>query len=137
MEHWEEALLHEARVAVLGTIGPRGEPHLVPVCYALHEGAIVIAADEKPKRPGTLARFRNVARDPRCTLLVQRYSDDWAGLAWVRIEGTGALIETGRTAPLALAALRARYAQYAPMDLESRMLLTIETLRVVSWRWTP
>ena len=131
----EAALLAECRTAVLATIAPGGRPRLVPVCYASDGGTIVIAVDEKPKRPGELARIRDIRRDPRVTLLVQRYDDAWQQLAWIRVEGEAAIIERGAHRPGALAALRARYPQYAAMRLESLPLIVITPGRVVSWRW--
>ncbi len=67
MEAWQERLLEDERSGVLGTIARSGLPQLVPVCFALVEGAIAIAIDEKPKRGVTLARVRNIERDPRST----------------------------------------------------------------------
>lgn len=135
MEPWAEVLIRESRVAILGTIDAQGRPHLVPVCFARFEGAYVIAVDEKPKRPGTLARVRNIQRDPRCTLLFQRYDDDWTQLAWVRIEGLASIVARGAEMPRALAALRASYRQYGTMDLESRELIVVTPERAVCWRW--
>ena len=132
---WQTALLEEQRVATLGTLTASGAPHLVPVCYALDAGDIVIAHDEKPKAPGPLARIRNVERDPRATLLVQRYDDDWTRLAWVRLVGRAHVVEAGRMRPPALTALRRRYPQYREMDLEGRPLLVLVPARLVAWRW--
>lgn len=134
-EPWQRDLLEASRVARLATIGPAGEPHLVPVCFALAGGRVVIAIDEKPKRTATrLARLRNIARDPRITFLADRYDDDWQTLAWVRIDGQATVFERGEDQPAALAALRARYRQYAEMRLEELPLIAIEPLRVTAWR---
>jgi PPOX class probable F420-dependent enzyme len=133
---WERDLLDEIRVARLATIAPDGRPHLVPVCYGAVEGRIVIAIDEKPKRSNRLARLANIERDPRVTLLVDRYSDDWQQLAWVRIDGTAIVEPRGDARPEALAALRARYSQYREMALESLPLIVIEPETVRSWRWS-
>lgn len=131
----EAALLAECRSAVLGTIAPDGRPRLVPVCYALDGPAAIIAVDEKPKRPGELARVRDIRRDPRVTLLVDRYADDWQHLAWLRIEGEALVLARGDERPAALAALRARYPQYHAMALEDLPLIVITPRRIVSWRW--
>ena len=80
-------LLEECRVAHLATIAEDGRPRMVPVCFAAVDGRVVISHDQKPKRRGALARFRDIARDPRVTLLADRYDDDWTKLAWVRVEG--------------------------------------------------
>lgn len=134
-ERWQLELVAECRVARLGTIAADGRPRLVPVCYAVVGGTVVIAVDEKPKRGGRLARLRDIARDPRVTMLVDRYEDDWTRLAWVRIEGRAAVQERGEEHPAALEALRARYPQYREMRIEKLTLIVITPERVVGWRW--
>jgi PPOX class probable F420-dependent enzyme len=131
---WEAALVDESKVARLGTNSARGWPHLVPVCYARSGETMYIAIDEKPKTSRNLARLRNVASDPRATVLVDRYDDAWRQLAWVRLE-CEATVVMGSTQPNALAALRARYQQYRAMPLEERELIVLAIRRVVSWRW--
>lgn len=132
---WQRELLEQCRVARLGTIAADGRPHLVPVCYALVGEAIAIAIDEKPKQHTRLARLRNIGRDPRVTLLVDRYSDDWTELAWLRVDGRAEVIERGSTWPEALAALRARYLPYRVMNLEGLPLIVVRGERLAEWRW--
>lgn len=118
----------------LGTLSASGRPHLVPVCYALHEGVIVIAVDEKPKRETLgLARLRNIRRDPRVTLLIDRYAEDWSLLAWVRIDAIASVEDSGAANPGALVALRLRYPQYASMALEGLPLIVLQPARISSW----
>lgn len=118
----------------LGTISASGRPHLVPVCYALHEGVVVIAVDEKPKRETLgLARLRNIRRDPRVTLLVDRYAEDWSRLAWVRIDAVASIVDSGAANSGAMTALRARYQQYEGMALEQLPLIVLQPERISSW----
>lgn len=133
---WARDLLDKTPVARLATIAPNGRARLVPVCYAIDgDGRIAIAIDEKPKRGGELARTGDIRRDPRVTLLVDHYDDDWTRLAWVRVEGTAAVLERGDEWPSAVAALRRRYPQYDRMALEERPLIAITVDRAVCWRW--
>ena len=135
-EPWQRELLHSLGVARLATITRDGRPHLVPVCYALLGEKIVIAVDEKPKRPGVeLARLRNIRRDSRVTFLADRYADDWQQLAWVRVDGTARIHARGEEWPEALAALRLRYSQYQAMALETRPLIEITPENVTGWRF--
>lgn len=136
LQDWELAFAEECLVARLGTIAKDGQPHLVPVCYAYVDEHFAIAIDEKPKRAGTLARVRNIERDPRVTLLIDRYDDDWTKLAWVRIEGRATVLQSRTDWPAALSALRSRYRPYETMVLEDLPLLRIRPERVVSWRWS-
>lgn len=135
LEPWQRELLDECRVARLATIAPGGRPRLVPVCYATMGDQLAIAIDEKPKTTTDLARVRDIRRDPRVTFLVDRYDDhDWARLAWVRIEANASVLGRGDEWPAALAALRARYPQYAAMALEDRPLLRLVMTRTVGWK---
>lgn len=134
---WQKELLRTARHAILGTVANDGRAHLVPVCYALDAGAIVIAIDEKPKRGTPLVRLRNIARDPRVSLLIERYDDDWTELAWLRIDGRATVLPEGGGRPEALLALRERYPQYGDMRLEGLPLIVVEIEAQRSWRWRP
>jgi PPOX class probable F420-dependent enzyme len=136
-----------ARAATMATISPEGRPRLVPICFVLrHEpderGRAILysALDDKPKRspdPLRLARVRDLLVLPEVTLLVHRWSEDWHDLAWVRLEGTGELLEpqpheAGEHAD-AVARLREKYAQYAEHDLASRPVIRITVTRAVAW----
>ncbi len=133
-EPWQLALIESCRSATLATINRTGTPSLVPVCYAYIEDRFVIAIDEKPKSGRPLSRLRNIDADPRVTLLIDRYDDDWEQLAWLRIEGDAIAVDATAW-PAALTALRARYAQYREMALERRPLVIVTPRHHVSWRW--
>ncbi len=121
--------------------------------------------DQKPKGiadPRRLARVRDILARPEVTVLVERWDEDWSRLAWVRLHGLAELLEpvelrvqadgtsadgipagTDRRATaevderaVAIAALRARYPQYADHHLESRPLIRIAITRASSWAAT-
>ena len=99
------------RVARLGTLGPDGGPHLVPITFALVADQLVFAIDHKPKTTPQLARLRNLRRDPRVTVLADHYADDWSTLWWVRIDGLATEV-TGSERERAVEELVVRYRQY-------------------------
>ncbi len=134
LEAWQWDLLDACRVARLGTIAKDGGPHLVPVVYAIVDEGIAIAIDEKPKSTTRLARLRNIERDPRVTLLFDRYDDDWSQLAWVRLDGVATVLARGDAYPEALEALRERYPQHREMALEQLPLIIVVPENVVGWR---
>ena len=74
-------LLAEARVGHLATSDRQGQPHVIPVCFALHESNLYSVLDQKPKRaPLTrLRRVRNILANPTAALIVDHYQEDWAG----------------------------------------------------------
>jgi PPOX class probable F420-dependent enzyme len=135
------AFLDAARRAVLATVGPDGRPRQVPVCFALvasDEGVTLYSPlDEKPKRaadPHALARVRDLVARSRVTLLADRWDEDWARLAWLRVEATASLVEPGTTEHVrAVEALRARYPQYRDHALETRPLIRLVPTRTVWW----
>lgn len=90
-ETWQR--LRSARSGVLGTVDTQRGTHLVPVVYTpIEESRLLIAVDAKPKRSRLLRRLANIERDPRVTLLVDRYSEDWSDLWWVRADGNATVL---------------------------------------------
>src|ERR1044071_6131752 len=77
----------DAPSAVLATIDPGGAPHLVPVVFAVSGDTIYTAVDAKRKTTQRLRRLANIEADPRVTLLVDHYADDWTQLWWARADG--------------------------------------------------
>lgn len=127
------AFVLEQRVARLATADAEGEPHVIPVCFAWADACFWIAIDEKPKRSTDLKRLRNIAANPRVSLLFDRYDDDWSRLGYVLVHGRAEVAPSGGSEAEVLAALRERYAQYAGMALEERPLLQVRVERVVAW----
>jgi PPOX class probable F420-dependent enzyme len=75
------------RVARLATTRPDGAPHVVPVVFVAEADRIWLVVDQKPKRSRDLQRLANIAHEPRVSVLVDRYDDDWSALWWVRADG--------------------------------------------------
>ncbi len=134
-----EAFVRDARVARLATVDERGRPHVVPVCFVYQDGAVYSLLDAKPKRvPVTrLRRVRNLLANPNVQLLVDRYEEDWSRLTYVQLRGRAELLQPGTEHAVALAALRAKYPQYASMALEDAPMIKLTVEDAVSWRATP
>ncbi len=99
-------------IARLATVRPDGGPHVVPMVFALVEDTVYSAVDAKPKRSRGLQRLANVRADPRCTLLVDHYEDDWRHLWWVRADGRGEVVDEPSPAHRGIRALVERFPQY-------------------------
>ena len=111
----------QARVARLATADDEGQPHLVPIVFALVGDLVWSAIDSKPKSTRALRRLDNIRSNPRVSLLVDHYSDDWSALWWVRLDGQAQVV--GREEPgadTALGALAAKYPQYQAIRLPDR-----------------
>jgi PPOX class probable F420-dependent enzyme len=101
-----------APVARLATLTPEGRLHLVPITFALSEDVLYTAVDDKPKRSRRLQRLANVRAHPDVAVLVDHYDDDWTRLWWIRLRGTGRIVEHGPELEQALRLLVAKYEQY-------------------------
>ena len=132
----ERAYLETARVGRLATADERGRPNVVPVCFALHDGTLVSAIDEKPKNeePSELRRARDVRENPYVAVVVDEYSGDWSALRWVQVRGRAALVDPGDDDHGAgVDALREKYDQYRTHAIEDRPLLRVRPGHVLSW----
>ena len=134
---WARALLEEERVARLGLLDDRDLPRVLPVTFALHDGALWSAVDRKPKRDPDRepARLHFLRRRPEVAFTVDRYDDDWERLAWVQVLGDAAILDVGECAQ-ALEALTGRYEQYRAAPPPGP-LIRVEPRRVLSWRAQP
>ncbi len=136
---WQRALLTAARVARLATVDERGQPHVLPVVFALDGERVVTPLDGKPKRvaEGALQRVRNIAANDRVALVVDHYDEDWQQLAWVQLRGRAALLAEGDAYAAGIALLRQKYPQYGHVPLDGRPLIVIEVDQVRGWRAAP
>jgi PPOX class probable F420-dependent enzyme len=123
----------DARVARLATVGADGQPHLVPLVFAVVDDTIYSVVDAKPKRTTLLRRLANIAANPKVSILVDHYADDWRQLWWVRADGTARVVpldsDEGR---MALGRLTSRYPQYAT-TVPPGPVLAVDVERWVSW----
>ena len=129
-------LIDLARVATLATVSEDGSPHLVPVVFARDGGDLVTAIDGKPKQGTRLARIDNIDRDPRVTLLMHNYNEDWSRLWWVRVDGNASILRQGEGLSRALTALRERYEQYRSVDLPGPVIV-VSVKRTTAWEADP
>jgi PPOX class probable F420-dependent enzyme len=127
-----------AVVARLATVDADGQPHLVPIVFALHGETIYSVVDDKPKRTNELRRLRNVRANPRVAVLVDHYDDDWSTLWWVRADGFARVLERSGAEPgrepepeaeRAVALLAHRY----PQQRATGPVLAIDVARWVGW----
>lgn len=131
----EDARLRFAagRVAHLATATAAGQPHLVPLVFAVDGDRVLSVVDAKPKRSTALRRMANVMENPLVSLLVDHYDDDWSALWWVRADGTGHIHETGSPAAEAsIDLLAARYEQYK-IRRPQGSVLEVDVLRWSGW----
>jgi PPOX class probable F420-dependent enzyme len=135
-----ERLLEAWPVARLATVAPDGRPHQVPVVFARAGGRLWSPIDAKPKAEGEPARVRHLRARPAACLLLDDYADDWSRLWWLRVDAEARVREPAALADepeaaAAVAALRAKYPQYARLAVlrDPAVLIELRPLRLVSW----
>jgi PPOX class probable F420-dependent enzyme len=102
------------------------------VTFALAGDRIVHMIDHKPKSVLRLQRVVNIEANPRASLLVDHYNDDWARLWWVRVDGLAQVVEAGADWDLARASLTSKYHHYQDRPPQGpAVLMTIE--KVTGW----
>jgi PPOX class probable F420-dependent enzyme len=129
LPQWALDMLADARVARLALLDEEDLPRLLPVTFAVWEGEVWSAIDQKPKRAGEPARVRRLRRRPEAALLVDRYDDDWSRLAWLELRGPVSVEPLGP----ALEALIAKYPQYSEARPQGP-LLRMAPERFASWQ---
>ena len=130
----EEALVN-ARVARLATVDPSGAPHVVPLCFAYDGSSIYSAIDRKPKRRHgmDLQRVRNILSNPKITLVIDHYEEDWSKLWYLLIRGQAGILREGPEREKAFELLRHKYPQYREMNIEGASVIKIQPTKIVSW----
>lgn len=123
----------QAPVARLATVAPDGRPHLVPVVFAVDGEVIYTAVDAKPKTTQRLRRLANIDGNPRVSLLVDHYAEDWTQLWWVRVDGVAAIHHDGNAMRIGRDLLRAKYAQYQSVPLNGPVI-AVTVRRWSSWQ---
>jgi PPOX class probable F420-dependent enzyme len=125
-----------AEVACLATVSPRGQPHLVPVVFALGDhgkDVVYTAVDTKRKTTHRLRRLINIEQNPQVSLLVDHYESNWDQLWWVRADGIAAIHEHGEQMATGYDLLRRKYPQYQRISLTGPVV-AIAVRRWSSWQ---
>jgi PPOX class probable F420-dependent enzyme len=131
----QAAFVAAQRVGRLATADAQGNPHVVPVCFAVSDSALYVTIDEKPKRASArpLKRLRNLMENPSAAFVVDRYDEDWARLCWVMLRGPTEILSDGAEHDRAQTLLRERYPQYRAMQLAELPVIALRIERVTGW----
>src|SRR5262249_2447916 len=133
--------ISESRVGRLGTADASGQPLVVPICYAVDGDSLYSAVDAKPKRekPERLKRIRNIRQNPKVSVVIDRYDEDWSRLAYVIIQGDAELLTQGAEFARGIDLLLGKYPQYREMGLsrDSGLMIKVKSTRVTQWQFRP
>lgn len=127
--------LERSHTIVLGTLDPRGYPHLVAMWYVVEpDGAVAMTTFGKSQK------VRNLERDPRCSLLVES-EKTYDKLKGLFLRGRAEIVRDPAVILDTLLRINRKY-QQGPEDLirpvfekqaQKRVLLRIRPERVASW----
>ncbi|HEY8200515.1 MAG TPA: TIGR03668 family PPOX class F420-dependent oxidoreductase [Actinomycetota bacterium] len=124
--------LMRSRRGVLGTVGPDGNPNVLPICFTWAGDVLWTPIDGKPKSTHNLQRLRDVKVNPHVTFMVDRWDEDWTRLAWLQAHGSASILPEGAETERAYAALRDKYPQYDYTELAGPVI-RIDVDRWVGW----
>jgi PPOX class probable F420-dependent enzyme len=131
--HEARRLFASGRVAYLATLRLDGTAALVPIVFDVIGERIVSLVDPKPKRTLDVARLTNITRDPRVTLLVDRYAEDWDLLWWARAEGEAHVVKSGPEHDEASSRIRSKYPQYKTLQGSFGDAIVVRVSRWSGW----
>jgi PPOX class probable F420-dependent enzyme len=131
------ALFAQSPVAMLATVAPDGAPHVVPVVFAVNtdreQPVVYTAVDAKRKSTKRLRRLTNIDANPRVSMLVDNYDEDWSQLWWVRADGVAEIHHSGDEMATGYALLRSKYVQYQRLALDGPVV-TVTVARWSAWQ---
>lgn len=131
----QQRFLATQRVAHFASADAHGQPHVVPVCYCVLGNSIYFSIDEKPKQANArgLKRLRNIEQNPKVSLVIDRYDENWSRLAWIMLRGCAEVLEGGTEHALAQQTLSRRYPQYRNMQLSALPVVATRIKHVAAW----
>jgi PPOX class probable F420-dependent enzyme len=119
-----------APVLRLASTGADHQPHLVPCTFVMDSAnRVAIGIDDKPKASARLRRLRNIDENPRVSLLVDHYADDWTQLWWARADGAAVVERAGAGHAAWWHLLAGKYPQYGGQALDGPVIV----VTVASW----
>jgi PPOX class probable F420-dependent enzyme len=123
-------LLTFERVSRVATVNADGTPHLVPVCHVLAGGRLYFASGDDARK------VRNIEANARVTVTVDLYSEDWAQLRGVMVQGAAKIIRRGPGFARARRRLYAKYPQYAreaALSVSDSVVIEVTPTHVFTW----
>lgn len=125
--------VRSARVAHLATVDAGGQPLVIPICFAFDGKDFFSPIDEKPKRTTRLKRLRNIEENPKVSLIIDRYDEDWHRLAYLLIRGAAKILLRGTRHRRGVQLLRRKYPQYRSMAINDRPMIVIIPKQLTCW----
>ena len=116
--------LSAAPVCRIATVRPDGRPHVIPVC-PVFDGAATLYVD----LDASSVTANALRSEPRVTVLVDDYYDDWSKLRKVLLQCRAEPVE-GDEQEAAWALIRIKFPQYTEINWQPRLTVG---LRIDAW----
>lgn len=113
-----------AQVCRIATVRANGEPHVIPVC-PVYDGDSTLYVDLGERSASAFA----IQHEPRVTVLIDEYHDDWSQLRKVLLRCEATRV-TGTEQESVWQLIRRKFPQYVTVDWKPRLTLA---LRIVAW----
>ena len=126
----EEAFLEHSRVARVATADARGVPHVVPICHLWERGRVYFGSARDSKK------VHNLQRNTHIALVVDDYTDVWAHLRGLLVQGQAQLLSHGpefRRIRKLLYRKFPRYEEEAHLEADDAAIVRIIPKKAVSW----
>jgi nitroimidazol reductase NimA-like FMN-containing flavoprotein (pyridoxamine 5'-phosphate oxidase superfamily) len=123
-------LVDRERICRVATAGPSGMPHVVPVCQVMIDGKVYFASGTDGRK------VANLRANPQVTVTVDLYSEAWAHLKGVMIQGRARLVSRGPLFRKTRARLYAKYPQYsreAALSESDSVVVEVTPTSVFTW----
>ena len=124
------------RVARFATSDQNAQPHVIPICFEIgNDLNIYSAIDGKPKSGGfnTLKRVKNIRKNPKVSVLFDKYTENWEKLAYVLIRGEARVETDGIEREYGEGLLRDKYRQYGDYLMPGCPVIVISPKNIYSW----
>jgi PPOX class probable F420-dependent enzyme len=128
--------LGQRRIATMGTIGPKGFPHLVAMWFGLVDGTIYFETKAKSQKA------TNLRRDPKITCSIEA-GDSYDQLRGVAIEGIATIIDDTTSDEYWAAGISvferyqgpytAEVRPFVEIMMNKRVVVRVDAVRTRSW----
>jgi PPOX class probable F420-dependent enzyme len=125
----ERDFVDSLRVARLATADARGRPHTVPICPLLDGEKIYVGSEAGAKK------VRNIEANPRVAIVFDDYSEAWAHLRGIMIQGEARVVKLAEFRRLRKK-MYAKYLMYESMAAlgdDDSVIIEITPRRKFSW----
>ena len=125
----EKGFVQPMRVARLATSDGEGRIYCVPVCPLLNDDKIYFGSEAHAKK------VRNITANPQVTLVFDEYTEDWAHLRGIMIQGKARVVRAREFRSLR-PKIYAKYLQFkseAPLGERDSSIIEVNPEKKFSW----